>query len=162
MQIIAKFTMTKKLSQLQSLLAAKNWQEADVETRWVMLTIAGADKRDNLLLTQTDIEQFPCQDLININQLWIQYSQGRFGFSVINRIYKKVEQNYSQLAEQVGWKKGDRWLNYENLIFDISAPVGHLPVSWLVPTTFGMYWQARFARVGWELLLSRLNSCQIS
>lgn len=153
--------MTKKLNQLQSLLIAKNWQAADIETRRIMLEITGADKRDNLLLTQTDIEQFPCSDLIDIDRLWIQYSQRRFGFSVINSIYQQVQKNYSQLAQKVGWENGDRWLNYEDLIFDIAAPVGHLPVTWLVPTTFSIYWQTRFARVGWELLLSRLDSCKI-
>ncbi|MGB3513744.1 MAG: GUN4 domain-containing protein [Microcoleaceae cyanobacterium] len=153
--------MTNKLSQLESLLAVKNWQEADIKTRQIMLATAGADKRDNLLLTQTDIQQFSCTDLIDIDRLWIQYSQRRFGFSVINHIYQKVQKNYSQLAQKVGWRSGDRWLNYEDLIFDITAPVGHLPVTWLVPTTFSIYWQTRFARVGWELLLSRLDSCQI-
>lgn len=153
--------MTKKLSQLESLLAAKNWQEADVETRRIMLAIVGADKRDDLLLTQKDIQLFPCDDLINIDRLWREYSQGRFGLSVINRIYQECQRNYSQLAAQVGWRSGDKWLNYEELIFDITAPVGHLPVTWLVPTTFGIYWQTRLARVGWELIFSRLDSCQI-
>lgn len=153
--------MNKNLTQLQSLLAAKSWQEADRETRRVMLAIAGADKREDILLTQQDIQQFPCTDLINIDRLWIQYSQGRFGFSVINRIYQQVQGNYSLLAQQVGWRNRERWLSYEDLIFDITAPVGHLPVTWLVPTTFWIYWQARFARVGWELLLSHLDRCQI-
>ncbi|NEQ36513.1 MAG: GUN4 domain-containing protein [Okeania sp. SIO3I5] len=140
--------MTNKFSQLQNLLVVKNWQEADRETRRIMLKIAGAEQRDNLLLTQKDIEKFPCNDLIIIDRLWLKYSQKRFGFSMINNIYQKVQRNYAQLAEIVGWRIGDRWLNYDNIIFDINAPVGHLPVSWLVPTTFGMYWQARFARVG--------------
>ena len=156
-------TMSNKFSQLQNLLVTKNWQEADRETRRVMLMIAGADKRDDLLLTQQDIEKFSCNDLIIINRLWLQYIQKRFGFGVINNIYQQVQGNYVELAKIVGWRIGDRWLNYDNIIFDISAPAGHLPVSWLVPTTFGMYWQARFACVGWELLLSRFHSCcQIS
>ena len=131
--------MSNKFSQLQNLLVTKNWQEADRETRRVMLMIAGADKRDDLLLTQQDIENFSCNDLIIIDRLWLQYSQKRFGFGVINNIYQQVQGNYAQLAKIVGWGIGDRWLNYDNIIFDISAPVGHLPVSWLVPTTFGIY-----------------------
>ena len=61
--------MSNKFSQLQNLLVTKNWQEADRETRRVMLMIAGADKRDNLLLTQQDIEKFSCNDLIIIDRL---------------------------------------------------------------------------------------------
>ncbi|MCL2933006.1 MAG: GUN4 domain-containing protein [Trichodesmium sp. MAG_R03] len=131
--------MTNKFSQLQNLLVTKNWQGADLETRRVMLMIAGADQRDDLILTQEDIEKFSCNDLMIIDRLWFQYSQRRFGFGVINNIYQQVQGNYAQLAKIVGWSIGDRWLNYDNIIFDISAPVGHLPVSWLVPTTFGIY-----------------------
>ena len=152
--------MTHKLSQLQNLLAAKNWQEADRETRKLMLAIAGADQRDDLLLTKQDIQKFSCNALIKIDKLWLHYSQKRFGFSVIKYIYQQEQGNYHLLAEKVGWRRGDRWLNYEDLIFDITAPVGHLPITWLVPTTFWMYWQTRFARVGWELLLSRFHLCQ--
>ncbi len=54
-----------------------------------MLAIAGADKSDNLLLTQQHIQKFPCSDLINIDQLWIQHSQGHFGFSIIYHIYQQ-------------------------------------------------------------------------
>lgn len=158
--------MTNKIDSfylpLEKLLVAQRWQEADVETRRIMLAIAGADTRDNLLLTQKDLENFPCSDLIAINDLWTKHSEGRFGFSVIHRIYREVEGDYSSLAQRVGWRVGETWLNYKELTFDKNAPVGHLPITWLVPTTFWMYWQGRFARVGWELLLSRWQTCQNS
>ncbi len=147
---------------LENLLAARRWQEADVETRRIMLAIAAADTRDNLLLTQQDIENFPCSHLITINRLWTNHSENRFGFNTIHRIYREVGSDYTKLAERVGWRAGDRWLNYNELTFDKTAPPGHLPVTWLVPTTFWMYWQGRFARVGWELLLSRWQTCQNS
>ena len=150
------------MKKLENLLAAGRWQEADVETRRIMLAIAGADTRDNLLLTQEDIENFPRSHLITINRLWTNHSEGRFGFSTIHRIYREVDGDYTKLAERVGWRVGDRWLNYNELTFDKTAPPGHLPVTWLVPTTFWMYWQGRFARVGWELLLSRWQTCQNS
>jgi len=152
----------ENMKKLENLLAAGRWQEADVETRRIMLAIAGADTRDNLLLTQEDIENFPRSHLITINRLWTHHSENRFGFSTIHRIYREVDGDYTKLAERVGWRVGDRWLNYNELTFDKTAPPGHLPVTWLVPTTFWMYWQGRFARVGWELLLSRWQTCQNS
>ncbi len=36
LQFIAENTMTNKFSQLQNLLAVKNWQEADRETRRIL------------------------------------------------------------------------------------------------------------------------------
>ncbi len=146
-------------TQLRNLLAQKHWKEADLETRQLMLHIAGADHRRDRLLTQSDIQQFPCFALSNINQLWLDYSQGRFGFSVIKTIYQSVGKDFFQLAGQVGWRCEQRWIDYNQIIFDSDAPTGHLPITWLVPTSFWMYWSARFASPGCRLLLERLEEC---
>ena len=39
-------------------------------------------------LGSEDIENFPCEDLRTINQLWLDYSDGKFGFSVMKEIYE--------------------------------------------------------------------------
>jgi hypothetical protein len=150
-----------KYKTLDPLLAQGRWQEADGETRRLMLSIAGADRRSDCLLTETDIRSFPCTDLRILDRLWRGHSQGRFGFSVIHQIYQNVEQNYGQLAQMVGWRNGDRWINSEQIQFTRTAPVGHLPIMWLVPTTFSMYWLARFASAGWRLLLERTGECKL-
>ncbi|MGD1703854.1 GUN4 domain-containing protein [Dapis sp. BLCC M229] len=41
-----------------------------------------------------DIENFPCSELNKIHQLWVDYSQGRFAFSVQKSIY-----SISQIGE---------------------------------------------------------------
>ncbi|MBP0016279.1 MAG: GUN4 domain-containing protein [Cyanobacteria bacterium SBLK] len=43
---------------------------------------------DKGLLNVQSIDNFPCEDLREIDQLWIHYSKGRFGFSVQKRIYQ--------------------------------------------------------------------------
>jgi hypothetical protein len=149
-----------KYTQLSRLLGTKKWQEADLETRRLMLSIVGAEQRADCLLTQDDLEQFPCIDLRTIDQLWIHYSQKHFGFSTIATIYREVNQDYQLLAERVGWRRGDEWISYNDVTFNRSAPVGHLPVTWLVPSSFWMYWSARFAKPGWRLLLKRIENCQ--
>lgn len=149
-----------KYTQLSRLLGAKKWQEADLETRRLMLLIVRAEQRADCLLTQEDLEQFPCIDLRTIDQLWIYYSQQHFGFSTIATIYREVNQDYQLLAERVGWRRGDKWISYNDVTFNRSAPVGHLPVTWLVPSSFWMYWSARFAKPGWRLLLERIENCQ--
>lgn len=147
-------------SKLRDLLEAHQWKKADLETRRMMLWVAGADKRDSLL-TQQDIEEFPCTDLRTINKLWVQHSAGRFGFSAIARIYQEMGQNYALLADKVGWREGDKWLGYEDLIFEYRAPIGHLPISWVVPNSSVSFWVARFAGAGWGLLLARAKSCNL-
>ncbi|MEG4987482.1 serine/threonine-protein kinase [Microcoleus sp. BR0-C5] len=73
---------------LQNLLAAKKWREADEETARVMLKVAGREKEGGL--NTESIDNFPCEDLRTIDQLWVKYSNGRFGFSVQKRIYKSL------------------------------------------------------------------------
>jgi hypothetical protein len=53
-----------------------------------MLEVAGREKQGYLELE--DIRQFPCEDLRIIDQLWVQYSNGHFGFSVQKKIYLEV------------------------------------------------------------------------
>jgi uncharacterized caspase-like protein len=120
---------------LQSLLRAGNWKEADRETYDVMLHAVGKKSRD--LLTKDDLMSFPCQDLYTIDGLWHKYSKGKFSFSTQKKIYvecgAKLDGNYpgdeiwDSFCNSVGWRiKGQR-LGYSQVVFDLSAPDGHLP-----------------------------------
>jgi serine/threonine protein kinase len=120
---------------LRDYLAQGKWKEADEETRRVMLAVA---KRDNVgWLDERSIDNFPCEDLRTIDQLWVKYSDGKFGFSVQKRIYQGFggtrEYNskiWRQFGDKVGWRKGGDWLYYKDITFDKKAPEGHLPVDW--------------------------------
>ena len=72
-------------TKLKALLSSGKWQEANQETWNVMCQAA----RKNLgsVLTTEEIKQIPCDDLQIIDNLWRQYSQGRYGFSAQNQIY---------------------------------------------------------------------------
>ncbi|HEY9643562.1 MAG TPA: GUN4 domain-containing protein, partial [Coleofasciculaceae cyanobacterium] len=61
-------------TRLRDLLQAGNWQDADDETRNVLLKIA--DRQQGI--SEADIHQFPCTDLRTLDQLWTQYSNGQF------------------------------------------------------------------------------------
>ena len=72
-------------SKLQSLLASAKWQEANQET-WNLMCQAAHKKVGSVLSTE-EIKQISCHDLKMIDQLWQQYSQGRYGFSAQNQVY---------------------------------------------------------------------------
>ncbi|WP_407657054.1 GUN4 domain-containing protein [Mastigocoleus testarum] len=113
---------------LQDLLKAEQWKEADRETLAVMLKAADREKQG--WFNNESIDNFPCNDLRTINQLWIQNSNRRFGFSVQKRIWESVGRDYEKFGEQVGWRKGmltKQWLYYREITFNINAPLGHLP-----------------------------------
>ncbi|WP_377477287.1 MAG: GUN4 domain-containing protein [Microcoleus anatoxicus] len=120
-------------SKLRNLLAAKKWQEADEETTKLMLRAAKCEEKG--WLDRESIEEFPCEDLHTIDQLWEEYSNGHFGFSVQNRIYQSLGGNneydsdvWETFRYIVGWlKKGER-LYYNDLTFSEKAPAAHLPV----------------------------------
>ncbi len=120
---------------LRDLLAAGKWKEADQETANVMLKVAGREKEG--WLDRESIEKFPCEDLRTIDQLWVKYSNGRFGFSVQKHIWLEVggklgeydQQIWENFCDRVGWRVNNKWLYYSDQTFSPNAAGGHLPVS---------------------------------
>ncbi|MBE9199994.1 MULTISPECIES: serine/threonine-protein kinase [unclassified Nodularia (in: cyanobacteria)] len=120
-------------SQLRDLLAAGKWKEADAETLRVMLAVAKREEKG--WLDTNSIDNFPCEDLRTIDQLWVKYSNGRFGFSVQKRIYQSLggtrkynSEIWRAFGDKVGWRKGGYWMYYKDITFDIKAPEAHLPM----------------------------------
>lgn len=123
---------------LEKLLKANLWQEADEETTRLMLKVAGREK-DGWLDVKS-INNFPCTDLRTIDQLWVKYSNGHFGFSVQKRIWQEVGgkpnidiEIYINFCLRVGWYgNSNYWLDYDHLTFNATSPVGHLPGGLLI------------------------------
>jgi serine/threonine protein kinase len=118
---------------LRDLLAKGRWQEADKETTKQMLNVG---KRKNQGWLNADaLNNFPSKDLKIIDQLWVKYSKGKFGFSVQRKIWLKCggKVNYDteeKLAYRLGWIKDGKWIEYQNLTFDPRrAARGHFPSS---------------------------------
>ena len=119
-------------TKLRDLLATGKWQKADEETATKMLEAAG--RTEQRWLRIEDIDRFPCEDLQTIDQLWVKYSNGRFGFSVQKRIYESLggSREYDQkiweaFIDRVGWRVNNRLLYYDQIKFSTLAPEGHLP-----------------------------------
>lgn len=77
-------------NKLEDLLAAGKWEEADQETIFIMLRAShrSCDHRSwQGWLRVTDITRLSCICISTIDQLWVKYSNGHFGFSVQKRIY---------------------------------------------------------------------------
>jgi serine/threonine-protein kinase len=132
-------------SQLVNFLKSQAWRQADEETVKLMLECVGKSSQDRL--SMLDLETFPCEDLQMINQLWLKYSAGLFGWSVQNNIYDNItrkiteqmgdQRKYYKLiwqnfSDAVGWRVDNQWVYYNNLDFSLNAPRGHLPVLWCI------------------------------
>jgi serine/threonine protein kinase len=167
---------------LQKLLASGKWREADRETMALMLKVFGREAEG--WLKPEDINHFPCHDLCTIDQLWVKYSNGHFGFSVHYHIWQNATgqfweqpsdrpkqysyETYKAFGSFVGWyaKAKDDWLDTNELNFTLDAPLGHLPCGkkWKMKRMKGKTSELRVGR-GWCLgggvssLTSRLVEC---
>ncbi len=119
-------------TQLRDLLKAGQWQNADKETLAVMLKASGKEKQH--WLDVESINNIPCTDLRTIDQLWLKYSNGHFGFSVQKRIWESVGGKLNAdlttwivWGKRVGWYVENNWLAYHSLQFNQNAPIGELP-----------------------------------
>jgi len=121
-------------SRLKNFLAAGEWQKANNETRIILETITWLvtrvtrDCNSIYVISEFDstynqgIQQIPARDIQTIDKLWLNYSYGRFGFSIQKDIYyKEVDENLVQLGKKLGWVTGvdkeEFWHSYSKLPF---------------------------------------------
>jgi hypothetical protein len=77
-----------------------------------------------------------------IDQLWVKYSNGHFGFSVQKAIFTSAKigaraddcdyEKFCKLGYEVGWRKADDWLYYYGRLALNEVPniKGHFPLRW--------------------------------
>jgi hypothetical protein len=121
---------------LEALLKDKKWKEADEETINVMLQPCKKKEQDWLESMSYEkaeyIKHFPRKDLETIDNLWVKYSRGRFGFRVQKRIWKEVKEDYEAFGDRVGWREDGKWIYRSDIDYSLDARFGHLPAKLLV------------------------------
>ncbi|MGF1570811.1 MAG: GUN4 N-terminal ARM-like repeat domain-containing protein [Nodosilinea sp.] len=115
---------------LQAALVRQEFQEADQLTLLKLCELAGPEAVRRKWVYFTEVESFPSLDLQTLDQLWLAYSEGKFGFSVQRKIWLSLGQNWEKLWPRLGWKDDNIWTRYPTgFVWDLSAPDGHLPLS---------------------------------
>ena len=130
-------------TKLHDLLATQQWFEADRETAIIMLQVAGQQQRG--YLSSDDIQNFSCTELCRLDRLWLDFSNGRFGFSIQKQIWlscggkpglhrwtNEDYDAYKKFAERIGWSQEGNFFKYHELTFNLSVPPGHLPLYYWV------------------------------
>ncbi|MDJ1169706.1 serine/threonine-protein kinase [Roseofilum sp. BLCC_M154] len=146
-------------TRLQRLLQQQRWKDADEETYRRMLEAVKREKEG--WFREADLKNFPRTDLRTIDQLWVKYSKGRFGFSVQKQIWLDLGGKlgaydygtFKKLGDRVGWRKNGSWLNYSDYTFTTNALQGHLPAD-RVGLGGGLWWYWD----SWVTLFSSLDS----
>lgn len=135
-------------SQLQSALQAQDWEAADNETRRILKSFTGND-----VFAEPVPTVIPPEILQAIDQMWVEASGGRFGFSPQIAIWQDFDtQKFTDanalaqaFGDRVGWTRtvpsedyiftSPDWLTEPELTYSLAAPVGHLPwagIDWSV------------------------------
>jgi hypothetical protein len=116
-------------SDLRKLLADRKFKEADEETNKILLQLTGNDSyNDNF-----DAARVDCVIYQNIDSLWREYSNSKFGFSVQKRIFQEVE-DVEKFGDLVGWRENGKWLKYTDLNKTLEeAPEGYFPSRYRGP-----------------------------
>ena len=141
-------------NQLEKYLKTQDWQKANQETIDIMLKVTKRDSKDGL--DDNAIKNFPCQDLVHLNQLWQNYSQGKFGFRAQKSKYEETgnitgkynSNTFIPFGENTGWYQRGEWISDSQLDFSNEALPGHLPSSAILLDTL---WDGQ--------LFSRMNDC---
>lgn len=146
-------------TQLQDLLQAGKWRDADRKTYEIMILAVG--KESGQWFTSEELINFSCIDLSTIDRLWVKYSQGQFGFSVQQKIYLEcggqLDGNYSgdaiwrEFCGCIGWSTQVESLNYNSHLNAQFPPfrIGELPYG--LPMKWG--WGKSFPSLAKRLLI---------
>ena len=143
-QLLAISTSESKVSynQLNVYLKEKNWQAADNETYLLILKAAGSQSYKDGTFHPDEFNRITCADLVLIDQLWMQASNGKQGLTAQKKIYEDSAKDVRKTLESVGWispsgelaidtaynRSSSRWEYIEGRQPNFkSPPVGHFP-----------------------------------
>ncbi|WP_103670236.1 NACHT domain-containing NTPase [Pseudanabaena sp. BC1403] len=136
----AKQSVTNsRYQKLEEYLENQQWYEADQETYRLMITAVGKDK--GRWFSEDDLRNFPCDELLAINNLWVEYSNGLYGFSVQKKIYEEClgkidfsslsSATWNKFCDRIAWKSDGNWVDYPQSFFEdnFMSVEGHLPLG---------------------------------
>jgi len=162
----AAIVQSSRYLKLEEYLKNQQWKDADRETYRLMITTVG--KEEGQWFTR-ELLNFPCEELRAIDGLWVNHSNGHFGFSVQKKIYVEYggkldgedpsDEVWEALSDHVGWRENNEWLDYSELDPSFSSPQGIFPVlggGW----GFVFGGSLRWCRVWW-VLFSRTKTCEL-
>jgi GUN4-like/DnaJ domain len=126
---------------LRRLLEMGQLKDADHETKRLLLELASREQEG--WLRPEDVTGLSPNALSAIDQLWIQYSNGRFGFSVQRQIWHELgcqssnsmhvqTINENKFGLSVQWRVSSTWLSpWDSFTYSFTAPKGSLPREYI-------------------------------
>lgn len=88
---------------LSTMLAVGDYKGADQFTRDNLIRLAGEEAVARQFVYWTEVSGIPDTDLATMERLWLQFSDGKFGFSVQKRIWAAEGGNFDRFIKRIGW-----------------------------------------------------------
>jgi hypothetical protein len=128
-KFIVRASIHSRYEALMSYLVNQQWEEANHETDRVMIEVLDQD-----YLTPDALKNFPREDLLTIDKLWVEASNGHFGFSIQKNIWQEcgapmsTGKDWENFCDRVGWQTKGKYVDYSDLKKNSSlSPMGELP-----------------------------------
>lgn len=151
--------------ELEKLLKNQEWKKADEMTAKLMFKVVNREKEG--YLNTEHIEDFPCEDLRTIDQLWVHYSNSKFGFSIQKRIWlenggtldKYDYEVWKKFAAKTGWyhPQNSDWRTYTEFMSDTNNAQN----AFLASLPAGGVWVCLGGYLLGDEIFSRANICRL-
>lgn len=100
-------------TQLENYLKQKQWKEADEETAWIFYQVMVKENYEDWDIM---LENFPCEILREINQLWLENSNNQFGISIQMEIYQLCKGIRNEYSKRIDCRGG---MTYNQIIENV-------------------------------------------
>lgn len=122
---------------LATMLATGDFLGADQFTRDNLIKISGAEAAGRTFVYWTEVKGMPMADMATMERLWLQFSDGKFGYSAQKRIWDRTNGNFDEFIRRIGWTKVEngserklKWFGANEFIYTLEkAPRAHLPLT---------------------------------
>ena len=124
---IVRNQVSPDYGKLVNYLANGEWEQADRETANIMLKLVKRESEGKLDVSS--IERFPVQELFIIDQLWLVYSGGYFGFGIQVSIWENLKVNKNTKLKRFLEITGRD--HEQKTMLQLDDPLtGHFPCVW--------------------------------
>ena len=124
---------------LMEQLRTGDFKTADQTTRDVLIEMAGAEATKRGYVYWTEAKVLPKEDLATVENLWLHYSDGKFGYTVQKNAWRLQKGVFDKFCDKIGWTVRDeftdamrkrRWFGDSEFFYTLKeAPKGHLPLT---------------------------------
>lgn len=153
---------TSRYANLENHLSNRQWNAADNETYRLMITEVGEEEGQGF--HREEIMSFPCEPLQIIDNLWLKYSNGTFGFSVQKDLYiqcgGKLSGQYrknvwNRFCRQIGWQRKEQYSREKRSSSKKEIKTGYFPFLIMRRISRRLGEEGDFS-----VLVSRLSACK--